>query len=419
IKVGTSTLTYENGKMNFRRIERLCKVLCDLHNSGEDLLLVSSGAVGVGMGKTGLSRRPEETKKKQALAAIGQCELMFMYDKFFGEYNHNIAQILLTAQQTDNFGMQTVDAGLESGSLALGLDDGIDFLLSLCHHLLDVGGMDTAVGNEFFQSQAGDLAADGLEAGDGNGLGGIIDDQVHTGEGLDGADVAALAADDAALHLVIGQGNHADGHFSHLVGGTALDGLGHHFAGAGLALFLHAGLHFLDLQGSLVGDLGLHLGDQVLLGLLGSETGDALQHFGLAALDDLDLLGLLVDGGMLLVEGLFLLLDGVGLAVQSLFLLLQAVFLPLQISSAGLFFLLKFAAAFQDLFFGFQQGLALFGLSALIGLVDDALGFFLSAFYLPLRIEFPPGTTEKEAHRATRQQADDGSNDRVHGLLLP
>ena len=102
IKVGTSTLTYENGKMNFRRIERLCKVLCDLHNSGEDLLLVSSGAVGVGMGKTGLSRRPEETKKKQALAAIGQCELMFMYDKFFGEYNHNIAQILLTADVVES-----------------------------------------------------------------------------------------------------------------------------------------------------------------------------------------------------------------------------------------------------------------------------------------------------------------------------
>ena len=72
-------------------------MLCDLHNSGEDILLVSSGAIGVGMGKTGLSRRPEETKKKQALAAIGQCELMFMYDKLFGEYNHNIAQILLTA----------------------------------------------------------------------------------------------------------------------------------------------------------------------------------------------------------------------------------------------------------------------------------------------------------------------------------
>ena len=102
VKVGTSTLTYDNGKMNYRRVEALCKVLCDLHNSGEDILLVSSGAIGVGMGKTGLSRRPEETKKKQALAAIGQCELMFMYDKFFGEYNHNIAQILLTADVVES-----------------------------------------------------------------------------------------------------------------------------------------------------------------------------------------------------------------------------------------------------------------------------------------------------------------------------
>ena len=102
VKVGTSTLTYENGKMNYRRVEALCKTLCDLHNSGEDILLVSSGAVGVGMGKTGLSRRPEDTRKKQALAAIGQCELMFMYDKLFGEYNHNIAQILLTADAVES-----------------------------------------------------------------------------------------------------------------------------------------------------------------------------------------------------------------------------------------------------------------------------------------------------------------------------
>ena len=101
VKVGTSTLTYDNGKINYRRIEQLCKVLCDLHNSGEDVLLVSSGAIGVGMGKMGLSRRPAETKKKQALAAVGQCELMFMYDKLFGEYNHNVAQILLTADTVE------------------------------------------------------------------------------------------------------------------------------------------------------------------------------------------------------------------------------------------------------------------------------------------------------------------------------
>ena len=101
IKVGTSTLTYENGKMNYRRIETLCKVLADLQNSGEEIMLVSSGAIGVGMGKTGLSKRPDETKKKQALAAIGQCELMFMYDKIFGEYNHSVAQILLTADAVE------------------------------------------------------------------------------------------------------------------------------------------------------------------------------------------------------------------------------------------------------------------------------------------------------------------------------
>lgn len=96
VKVGTSTLTYENGKINYRRIEHLCKVLSDLQNSGEQIILVSSGAIGVGMGKAGLSSRPSETQKKQALAAIGQCELMFMYDKLFGEYNHSVAQILLT-----------------------------------------------------------------------------------------------------------------------------------------------------------------------------------------------------------------------------------------------------------------------------------------------------------------------------------
>lgn len=96
VKVGTSTLTYENGKINYRRIESLCKVLSDLQNSGEQIILVSSGAIGVGMGKAGLTKRPSETKKKQALAAIGQCELMFMYDKLFGEYNHSVAQILLT-----------------------------------------------------------------------------------------------------------------------------------------------------------------------------------------------------------------------------------------------------------------------------------------------------------------------------------
>ncbi len=96
VKVGTSTLTYETGRVNLRNLEKLCKVLSDLHNSGKQIILVSSGAIGVGVGKLKLSERPKETRYKQALAAVGQCELMFLYDKYFGEYNNYVAQILLT-----------------------------------------------------------------------------------------------------------------------------------------------------------------------------------------------------------------------------------------------------------------------------------------------------------------------------------
>lgn len=102
VKVGTSTLTHPNGKIDIRHLESLCKVLCDLQNAGREIILVSSGAIGVGVGKLGMKSRPEDTSKKQALAAIGQCELMFMYDKFFGEFNHTVAQVLLTADVVDN-----------------------------------------------------------------------------------------------------------------------------------------------------------------------------------------------------------------------------------------------------------------------------------------------------------------------------
>ncbi len=102
VKVGTSTLTYENGKLNIRAIEALCKVLTDLQNAGREIVLVSSGAIGVGMGKLGLKQRPKETREKQAVAAVGQCELMFIYDKLFGEYNRTVAQVLLTKDVMDN-----------------------------------------------------------------------------------------------------------------------------------------------------------------------------------------------------------------------------------------------------------------------------------------------------------------------------
>ena len=96
VKVGTSTLTHGTGLINIRRLERFVKTLADLKNSGRDIILVSSGAIGVGVGKLGLSQRPQDTPSKQAAAAVGQCELMYLYDKLFSEYNHAVAQVLLT-----------------------------------------------------------------------------------------------------------------------------------------------------------------------------------------------------------------------------------------------------------------------------------------------------------------------------------
>lgn len=96
VKVGTSTLTHENGKINIKQMEHLVRVISGLLNRGNEIILVSSGAVGAGMGRLGISSRPNEICKTQALAAIGQASLVSMYDRFFAEYGYNAAQVLLT-----------------------------------------------------------------------------------------------------------------------------------------------------------------------------------------------------------------------------------------------------------------------------------------------------------------------------------
>ncbi len=96
VKVGTSTLTHRTGRLNIRRVEKLVKTLADLQNAGHEVVLVSSGAIGLGMGKLGLTKKPSDTPGKQACAAVGQCELMYMYDKLFAEYSLTVAQVLLT-----------------------------------------------------------------------------------------------------------------------------------------------------------------------------------------------------------------------------------------------------------------------------------------------------------------------------------
>ena len=98
VKIGTSTLAHATGRLNIQRVEKLCKVLSDLKNAGHEIILVSSGAIGMGVGKLNLPGRPADMPGKQAAAAVGQCELMYVYDKLFAEYNHTVAQLLLTGE---------------------------------------------------------------------------------------------------------------------------------------------------------------------------------------------------------------------------------------------------------------------------------------------------------------------------------
>ena len=102
VKVGTSTLAYHTGLLNIRRVERLCRVLSDLKNAGNEVVLVSSGAIGMGVGKLALQERPQDIPTKQAAAAVGQCELMYTYDKLFSEHNHTVAQILLSSGDVED-----------------------------------------------------------------------------------------------------------------------------------------------------------------------------------------------------------------------------------------------------------------------------------------------------------------------------
>ena len=114
VKVGTSTLSHHTGSINIMRVEKLCRTLSDIKNAGHEVLLVSSGAIGMGVGKLPLTERPRDMATSQAAAAVGQCELMYRYDKLFSEYNHTVAQILLTGEDLqDDVRRSNIDGTLE------------------------------------------------------------------------------------------------------------------------------------------------------------------------------------------------------------------------------------------------------------------------------------------------------------------
>ena len=121
IKIGTSTLAYSTGHMNIRRVEELCKIISDIKNSGHEIIIVSSGAIGMGVGKLGLCERPADMPTKQAAAAIGQCELMYTYDKLFSQYSHTVAQLLITGDDIKNESRHTNFSNTINRLLSLGV----------------------------------------------------------------------------------------------------------------------------------------------------------------------------------------------------------------------------------------------------------------------------------------------------------
>ncbi|MBP5618459.1 MAG: glutamate 5-kinase [Clostridia bacterium] len=102
IKIGTSTLTHATGVLNIRRVEEICKVISDIKNAGHDVVIISSGAIAMGVGKLGLNSRPGDIPGKQACASVGQCELLYFYDRLFSEYHHTVAPILMTGSDVEN-----------------------------------------------------------------------------------------------------------------------------------------------------------------------------------------------------------------------------------------------------------------------------------------------------------------------------
>lgn len=183
VKVGTSTLTHDTGKLNLRRMDHLCRVLADLRNRGIEIVLVSSGAIGVGVGKLKLPAKPHDIGGRQACAAVGQCELMYIYGKFFGEYGHVTAQALLTRDCVDD------DLRLRN-------------IRNAFERLLDMGALPIVNENDT-------VATEEIEFGDNDTLSAVVARVV-------GADALVILTDIDGLHAQNPQ-THPDAPLIHLV----------------------------------------------------------------------------------------------------------------------------------------------------------------------------------------------------------
>ena len=348
--------------------------LGQLHTNGHmaALYLVGQGLANI-MQQTGT---PCQGGVQSQLGRHAARQLRHLY----GVLQHILAvagAVAHPAQQLHQLGMQVVYAGLNNCPFAVLLDFSFHLTAGLLHGFLYAGRVDASILDELLQRKPRHLTLHGIVAGKGDRLGGIIYDEIHTGQILQRADVASLTADDTALHFIIGQRHHRNGDLCHMVAGAALNGGGKDLAGLFVALLLQLLLVLGDLQRLFVGQLVLQHLQHVVLRLLLAKARNLLQHLKLALLDLLDLLQAFIGFRLTALHGLFLFLQVIDLLIEVFFLLLQAVFLPLHLAAPLLHFTVGFAFHAIDLVFCLYQCLFFLALGGLNGVTDQTLGFLL------------------------------------------
>ena len=323
------------------------------------------------------------------------------------------------AEDLDQLGVDAVDAGLEGSAFALALDDLLDLAAGLFDHFLNACRMDASVHDQLFERQTRDLAAYRVERGQGNRLRRVVDDEVYAGQRLERADIAALAADDAALHLIVGQRNDRDGRLGNVVSRAALDGGGDDLAGSLLALVLEPLVDLADLDGSVMLRFGLDRVDEHFACFVARHARDLFELFYLLVLDALELVLLLLYGFQMTAQLFVLAVEGVALLVERFLALNETALELLRLVAALLQLAVCLDALTMDLVLRLEHGLALFGLTGLDRLVDDAgrLGFSIADRFFGNALAIKK--TNDNAHSETYDTGDDRYDDFGHVKVCP
>ena len=264
--------------------------------------------------------------------------------------------------ELDELGMQPEDAHFEHGVLARGFDLLIDLFGDLFHRLLDAGGVDAAVRNEALEREAGDLPSDGIEARKDDDFGRIVDDEFDAGRVLDGADVAPLAADDARLHVVVGQRHDGDRRLRSVIGCAALDGERDDVLGVEVRLVLCLLFEVPHLHRAVAAGLVQNFVGELRLRFLFGELGDALEllHHEFMLMRELfprlfHLFEAVIQIVLLLFDAVELLGKFLIFPLERVFLLVEARFDALLLGALLLHFLLKLVSSFEFLLLGLED----------------------------------------------------------------